>query len=203
VKNMTIMAALAALLLAACSKGPPPPDIPADGKIHVLAQKGRFRIEPETLFCGADGYVDKSFNKLGWTYFGLSGEPLVDALKKVNQSDYLGGSGRQRMADQSSCPDDGKNIIIEGTAGLNTSGDPYALVLNARQGPASAPGAVVRVAVARTAPYSCFDDCGFGYNPKPTASMFTTEVKMRSSLEHDSDAMSKQLIVSIFNGDPK
>jgi hypothetical protein len=196
---MTIMPAIAALLLAACSKGPPPPDIPADGKIHVLAQKGRFRIEPETLFCGADGYVDKSFNKLGWTYFGLSGEPLVDALKKVNQSDYLGGSGRQRMADQSSCPDDGKNIIIEGTAGLNTSGDPYALVLNARQGPASAPGAVVRVAVARTKDNLLPCDSCFGEIVRGEFRGTGRDEALKSSISQDAPLLSAALTRLILN----
>jgi Prokaryotic membrane lipoprotein lipid attachment site len=184
--------AVALLALAACTdRGPPAPNIPADGKIHVMEKKGRFVILPTTLFCQSRNNANSQLKRIGIEGMGMRGEDLTAAFEKIGQSDYLRGSGRYGELHPQHCPDDGKNIIIEGAAGLNTAGKPYALMLSARQGPASAPTAVVRVAVARTE----------GVIPNlqiPVTRMDHDKTKRLESLMRDGTSLSETFITHIF-----
>jgi hypothetical protein len=170
----------------------PPPDIPADGKIHVLEQKGKFRIKPTMQFCQPRSAVAAKLKKIGVEGLGLYSEHLEPAFRKIGQSDYMDGTGRYGELHPKYCPDDGKNIIIEGTAGMNTTGTPYALVLSARQGPASAPTAVVRVAVARTESY--YSTLRVWANGPEDAA----RLRLSAAIRQDGEQISRMLVSSIF-----
>src|SRR4051812_45233860 len=66
-------------------------DFPADGRIHVQP-RGRFRVEPTTLFCAAPSVVDRKIEKSGISGVGLPG--ISDALEARGQSPYLNGTSR-------------------------------------------------------------------------------------------------------------
>jgi hypothetical protein len=132
--------------MAAASSTPKPtkqtsksPVHATDGKIRILEKRGHFVIRPDTLFCVAFPDYNKSLTKI------VGNLPIVDrivmkeieaALKKNGQSIYWGEEGRVYSGDkmQPFCRDDGKKIFFNEKMELNSSGKPYRLQLEARQG---------------------------------------------------------------------
>jgi hypothetical protein len=180
---------------AAPAKAKPATQKPAaatDGQPRVIEQRGKFVIKPDTLFCSQNGRIHPAMKAYGPFYGTVDGVQLREALKRIGQSNYIGGTTRAGILSTAHCPDDGKNIVFGGVMTLNTAGTPYRLELEARQG-AGKNAAFVKVAVARADGYSphytpmIYDDPG----PGP-------EFHIAGSIREDSKILSAKLINQIF-----
>jgi hypothetical protein len=166
----------------------PPPDIPADGKIHVLEQKGKFRIKPGTVLCRIKPEIDPSLKDVAPGFYG----PGKDG--------YVNGDLNEPLQDGTICADNAINVLTHWQLIKNTTGTPYALVLSARQGPVSAPSAVVRLAVARTernllSASVIANDMDFSEKPSEADKICA---RLVTSLLHDSERVSDSVITYIF-----
>jgi hypothetical protein len=108
-------------------------EFPLDGEVHVQT-RGRFKIEPETLFCGHSSSTDKEMRDFGVTGVGLVEIPSL--LRSIGQSADLNGTIRQREIGQRGCEKISTNIQFKGYAYLNRNRRPYKLIQAVWQGDA-------------------------------------------------------------------
>jgi len=117
--------------------------IPADGRIHLIYEKGSFEINPTTRFCTfRPGY-------------GLDGRQLRDTLQELGQSEYLDGTSRTSCQIRGGAGGPGLDELKMGTVVVrmekapNRRGKPYKLVLAVWQGRPAAGDAVWIAAIER------------------------------------------------------
>lgn len=106
---------------------------PADGAVHARAH-GRFRINPDTLFCEVPAEVDDFFRSLGRTGVGLVG--VDDLLRSLGQEPYFDGSIRTITVSDPRCVSGENNIYHKGYALPSRSDKPFRIVMAVWQGDA-------------------------------------------------------------------
>jgi hypothetical protein len=164
-----------------------------DGQPRVIEQRGKFVIRPDTLFCGVKHFVDTklNFDVQDPGYTGIITPYMVQRLREIGQTEYIGGAIRGNRLDSKLCPDNGKNIIVSGRSITNASGTPYRLELEARQGPMKS-GAFVKVVVEQPrgrSPLYIINQYDGGNSPQG---------RLRNSIVADSKALSRLLIDQLF-----
>jgi hypothetical protein len=198
---------------AAPAKAKPATQKPAaatDGQPRVIEQRGKFVIKPDTLFCGVKYVVDPklNFDVQDPGYTGIITPYMVQRLREIGQTEYIGGAIRGNRLDSKLCPDNGKNVIVSGRSITNTAGTPYRLELEARQGPMKS-GAFVKVVVARIGKLHPLATAEFDETPQKTPAHQREAEKdwkhrmLMDSLSKDAEDVSNMLVNILFEGKKK
>jgi hypothetical protein len=182
-----------ALLAIYAFTGPNPPDIPADGKIHILERRGTFQVTPKTIFCGDRLYINSWLYKKIHIYpanLNAHDPGVGHGLAKLSEARHIDPNPlRYTGFDDDNCTDNGVNVVFDYSFGPNRDGKPYAKVLSARQGQA-----LVTLAYVYKPDYALAES----YAPPNRALVYSRDF-LRDDNWHSHVQMGEKIIQIIFD----